>query len=259
MSNINNLPKWALILAVAASFTASACATSIDFAGIGNGGSWSWDGSGPLSITDTQVQIQTPGSGPPAYTVSGASAETITTGDFTGGSGTITDPWTFAPVPSDTIAITGCEPSANPCLSPVTLFSGQFTGTQSLVSGEDGMILEAPDVSGTVDPDLWSYLGLPDTSSTSVAGMLTFSLTGTVPGDVTGAGDLVLADPPGSPTPEPVSMVLVGTGLLAIGIALRWRRFGLKSGKLLSTVPIADRIATRIDARPANSAGRSNA
>lgn len=139
MSNMN-LHRWALILAVAASFTASAWATSIDFAGIGNGGSWSWDGSGPLSVTDGH-----------------------------------------------------------------------------------------------------------------------FSLTGTVPGDVTGAGDLVLADPPGSPTPEPVSMVLVGTGLLAIGVALRFKRFGLKGEKLLKTVPVVDQTAARLDARVTGSAGPSKA
>jgi hypothetical protein len=227
MSNIKG-KKWALIPAVAILFTASAWATSIDFAGIGNGGTWSWDGTGPLSISDNEVQIQTVGTGSSPYIVSGSSVETIMTGAFTGGSGTTSDPWTFAPTPLDTITITGCEPSANPCLSPVALFSGQFTGTQSLISGDDGMLLEAPEVSGVVDPDLWSYLGLPATPSTSVSGMLTFSLTGTLPGDVTGSGDLVLADGPGSAAPEPASMVLVGTALVAIGIALRIKRIGFK-------------------------------
>jgi hypothetical protein len=228
MMSQSKLRKTALILVAVGLFAASAWATSIDFTGIGNGGSWSWDGSGPLSVTDQQVQIQTLGPVSSSYTVSGPSAETLTTGDFMGGSGTIGDPWTFAPGRADSITITGCEPPDTACSSPVTLFSGQFTDYQSLVSGEGGMLLEAPSVSGTVDPGLMSYLGLSEISSNSVAGMLTFSLTGNVPGDVTGAGDLVVSDPPSSPTPEPVSMALMGTGLIAVGIALRRKGFGFK-------------------------------
>jgi hypothetical protein len=101
-------------------------------------------------------------------------------------------------------------------------------GNQLLISGDDGMLFEAPNVSGSVGPASFAYLAPSGMSSTSVAGMLSFFAHRNAARRCEGAGDPVVADPPGSPVPEPVSMALVGTGLLAIGIALRLTRFGLK-------------------------------
>jgi hypothetical protein len=225
MVKTRQLWEAALVVLVLAAFTGLASATSVEFTGLGNGGTWSWDGSGPLQLSNQDVQIQTLGANAFPSALSSLSDESVMTGVFTGGSGTVSDPWTFAPSPAGSITITGCEPPDTACPSPVTLFSGEFDGTQSLISADDGMLLEAPNVSGTVDPGLMSYLGL---FSDSVSGMLSFSLTGNLPGDVTGAGDLIVSDPPPSPTPEPAAMVLMGTGLLAVGIVLRLKGFGAK-------------------------------
>jgi hypothetical protein len=59
-------------------------------------------------------------------------------------------------------------------------------------------------------------LGLSDTTDTTVSGTLQFTLAGAIPGGSTASGDLVV-----SQTPEPVSMALLGTGLLGLAFLLR--------------------------------------
>jgi hypothetical protein len=180
------LRSVALILVVLGLFAAPAWATQIDFAGIGMGGTWSWNGSGPLSATADGVELK----------VVGASSR------FT---------------------IMGCLPPATSCSTSATLFSGQFTGNQGLINGTGSLLFDAPDVSGTVNPGVLSYLGL-SSSLTSLSGSFNFMLTGSMPGSLSGSGDLIV----GTAAPEPISMALVGTGLLAVGIALRRKGLGLK-------------------------------
>jgi hypothetical protein len=217
-----NLGKAALILAVLGLFTSPAWATQIDFSGLGNGGTWSFNGSGPLSATAQGVELKLVGSsstflldGPPL---------SFKTGPVMGGAGTLGDPWMFGSSSPNSFTIMGCVPPATSCSTPATLFSGQFTGNQGVIKGTGSLLFDAPDISGAVNPGVLSYLGLP-TSNTTLSGSFNFLLTGSMPGGLSGSGDLIV----GSPVPEPISMALVGTGLLLVGIALRRKGLRIKS------------------------------
>jgi PEP-CTERM motif len=217
------LRKVALILAVLGLFAAPAWATQIDFSGIGMGGTWSWNGTGPLSATAQGVELKLVGSS--STFLVGGSPLTFTTGPLlAGGSGTLGSPWMFGPNSPNSFTIMGCIPPATSCSSTATLFSGQFTGNQGVIKGTGNLLFDAPDVSGTVNAGVLSYLGLPS-SSTPMSGSFNFLLAGSVPGGLSGSGDLIV----GSPVPEPISMALVGTGLLGVGIALRRKGYGVKN------------------------------
>lgn len=189
--------------------------SSIDFESSGDGGTWSWyDIYGSLTATSLGMAVQVVGS-PNAYPVS-MPDESFTSGPFFGGSGTTSSPWTFAPTPFS-FAITGCVPPGTTC-APVTLFTGQFNAPGETAVQEAGSILlTAASLSGTVDPALLSFLGLP-ASRTSFAGTYDITLTGTAPGSgLVASGDVVL-----SPTvPEPSSLALLGIGLFALACVAR--------------------------------------
>jgi len=217
------LRNVAPIFVVLSLFTAPTWATQIDFAGIGMGGTWSWNGAGPLSATADGVELKVVGSS--STFLVGGSPMTFTSGSLLpGGSGTLASPWMFGPSSPNSFTVMGCLPPATSCSTPATLFSGQFTGNQGLINGTGSLLFDAPDVSGTVNPGVLSYLGL-SSSSTSLSGSFNFVLSGSQPGGLSGSGDLIV----GSPVPEPVSMALVGIGLLAVGIALRRKGLGAKS------------------------------
>jgi hypothetical protein len=228
------LGKRALILAVVGLLAAApAWASQIDFSGIGSGGTWSWNGSGPLTATALGVEVKLVGS-PSTFTI-GGSPETFTTGAFMGGSGTLSSPWLFGPGSPNSFTIMGCVPPATSCSTPATLFSGQFVGTEGALKGFGGLLFDAPDVTGTVNAGLLSYLGLP-TTSTMFSGMFNFSLAGSVPGKgLSASGDLIL----GSPVPEPVSMLLVGSGLLVIALGFRLKKIGVRSVEETEQHPLA--------------------
>jgi len=202
--------KAAIVAALLMFVSLPAFCGTIDFSGEGNGGTWSWNGTGPLTATSLGMMVKVVGS-TNSYTISMAD-ETFTSGPFTGGSGTTSDPWTFGPSASGTFTITGCVPPATTC-TPVTLFSGNFDGVGEMgVQGTGSMLFSSTFTIGTVDPDLLSFLGLPS-SPVNYDGTYQVTLAGTAPGSgLVASGDLVV-----SSTPEPASLTFVALGLLGFG------------------------------------------
>lgn len=205
----------AIAAVVLAAGTAQA-APVIDFqtGGAGAGGTISWDGTNlvgnniPIGLANIVGADQNNGS----FVVSGlASAQNGTSFgdlDFNTSSG------------NNFITLSGCIAGLGVggftngvCTSPVTLLSGSFT---SFIDTNRGLIAgSGPDVKSQLlldaigfDADLpWEFFGF---SVTIPPGM-----------PIGGTGTVISTDIVNSPVPEPATMMLLGTGLLA---AFRARR-----------------------------------
>jgi hypothetical protein len=200
--------KLLTVVALALFAASPALADTIDFNATGSGGTWSFSGSGPLSLTAFNVQVNA--NGGPYSSLGSSPSETFTTGAFLGGSGTSGSPWMFGPSAPGSYLVTGCIPPAASGCTNVTLFDGQFAAEELFFETTHGLGFIGFDASGTINPDLAAFLGV---SLGTYSGIVTFNVTGSLPGGRVESGDLTLTS---TSTPEPASLVFLGIGLLSV-------------------------------------------
>jgi hypothetical protein len=229
-----NLKKLLLAtVAVLLFVTGAALADSIDFSFTGSNNatsSWSWAGGSTTANAQTNsadVGLLGGSSTP----LNGSVLVSFTSGPGTGGSGTFASPYTFGPGAAGNVVINGCLPGQGAGCSTVTLFSGQFNAGELAIAGNSNFNFEGPNVTGTINPGLASFFGF---KTDNVVGSLdailvcASSTNGCTTGwsGMVGSGDMVLS--PGSsgppPIPEPSSLFLMGSGVLALGAFVRSRR-----------------------------------
>ena len=149
-----------------------------------------------------------------------------------GGSGTMSNPYTFGPSAAGSIIINGCLPGQGAGCTTVTLFKGLFnTGGEMATTGNDNFNFDGVNVTGTINPGVASFFGFKSNNVTGSLDAILVCGSGTSGctsgfGGLVGSGDLVLS--PGSggppPIPEPSSLFLMGSGVLALSAFVRARR-----------------------------------
>lgn len=207
--------KLLTVVALALFAASPALADTIDFNATGAGGTWSFSGSGPLSLTAFNVEVNA--NGGPYSSLGSSPSESFTTGAFLGGTGTSGNPWTFGPSAAGSYLVTGCVPPAGSGCTDVTLFDGQFSAEELYFQTAHGFGFLGLDVTGTINPALAAFLGV---SSGNYAGLVTFNVTGNLPGGRVESGDLTLT----STVPEPASLVFLGIGLVSVAGLARLKK-----------------------------------
>jgi hypothetical protein len=145
----------------------------------------------------------------------------FTSGNITGSSAT---QWTFGA--GGTITLTGAVPAAG---ATPTLFTGSWEGASVTYFG--GAFKIAGGIfSSSINDNVAAYFGLPGGSGWDGALTLSFLAAGS-PGtpfvsSALGSGDIMLStNRPPIATPEPASLLLIGTGLAAVtAMGLRGRK-----------------------------------
>lgn len=150
----------------------------------------------------------------------------FTTGAFVGSSSTA--PWQFGPGGSLSI-VGGVDFNGDSVLDiplGTTLMSGTFLGNPKVL-GDGGVKVATGGYQDLKDSALLSFFGLPTNEGYHGAFNLQFWASGSSPGTFASSqvrsGDFINA-PLSTPIPEPGTMLLLGSGLLAAGVAARRAR-----------------------------------
>ncbi|MBZ5648400.1 MAG: PEP-CTERM sorting domain-containing protein [Acidobacteriia bacterium] len=187
-------------------FVPLATAGDIDF--LFAGGNWAWAGGVGSTLNAASTTVQVNGN----FLFLPLS---LTSGGAIGGDGSVGNPFTWGT--GGNITIDGC---GGPC------FSGIFLTAQLGFNGGGGMTFVGNFISGSVDPLLLAFLGLP-VSQTGFSGLIhmdinpapvSFAAGGQ---GVVGSGDIHL-----EPVPEPGTLAMFGSGLIGMAGVLR-RKFNL--------------------------------